>query len=870
MPNLPDRLGDYRIGDLIGVGGMGHVFEGVHVRMDRRVAIKVIDASTIPHKKWVDRFYQEIRSAARVMHPNIVTALDAGQEGDLHYLVMEFVDGGTLSQTVRSTGPLSVAAAASVVRQAAMGLLHAHRMGLVHRDVKPGNLMRAADGTVKVLDLGLAQIFAGFDAAPGDQPRAIVGTLPYMSPEQLEGAATVDYRSDIYSLGATLHFLLTGYSPYSGPYIDQVYGHRHGPVPDLMESRDDVDMTFQDVFARMMAKDPDHRFASLDEVAEELQPYADSSEIPRWLAELGQRVGDQESSVLTNRAGGAVAAVAGLDLGMSQLALARCEPDGRTMPQRMNDDGVGGPMPAMIASDPSGVLIGRRASDRRRREPASVLHCLPLYIGREKLPRRVVDRDIPPEAAIGLMIRHLVAGAWDAAEGPASLAVTVPASYDQLHRRSVLHAASIAGFGSVRLVDRSLAAAAWVEHDAGDGDDPGDPHGSGVTPIVGPMPTLDGETDSDGDGPTFTRRYVLFVGISGQGVDAGVMRVKGNRIKQLANAGHWTGGSLGFQRRLIEAAAEGFYQRHGFDPRRHYDSAATFQMACERAMLSMTVLPRASISVGQHRVTVTRDQWLAKCDDLLEQVRQTVLAAERNSGRRFAEIDQIILFGNLTRTPEIRRAIVAPLPPTTTVTDIDRESLAAGAAICLASQLPGTSVDLPPPRSVAGQTIGLAVEDAQGRTRILPVIPAGTPLPARMNRRVNRNPRGSTLALTVVESTGPLSAQWQTLGRSGLPPEPGETPEKRKVSEAVEGGKTAKTPDEQSPETDSEPSADVGRSAKVRRSVSLDLDINGLLTMRVQRADAPGSVRLPPLPTPTLDDAGLDLWRRWVESKVGD
>ncbi|MGI9471390.1 MAG: serine/threonine protein kinase, partial [Rubripirellula sp.] len=290
---IPKEIGDYEIRELIGSGGMGQVYLAEHRRMRRIVAIKMLPIERMKDETAVERFYDEVRAASRLMHPNIVTAFDAGDSNGVHYLAMEFVDGETLTKTVAHNGPFSVGEAAAVIRQAALGLLHAHRAGIVHRDVKPGNLMRASDGTVKVLDLGLARINtanlitedATDEITQSKSKGRLVGTLPFMAPEQLEDPDVADPRSDIYSLGATLFFLLTGRPPFTGDYLDLVYGHRHGEIPDLMQTRDDVDLEFANVFSRMMAKSPDERYASLDEVIADLSDYASQNDTPLWLSE---------------------------------------------------------------------------------------------------------------------------------------------------------------------------------------------------------------------------------------------------------------------------------------------------------------------------------------------------------------------------------------------------------------------------------------------------------------------------------------------------------------------------------------------------------------------------------------------------------
>lgn len=195
----------YEILGLIGKGGMGDVYKATHRKMERTVALKVINRGLVRKTEVVDRFHREVKAAAQLSHPNIVTAFDADQADDFHFMVMEYVDGVDLSQTVKDRGALPVAEACDYIRQAAIGLQHAHERGMVHRDIKPHNLMVTTDGTVKILDFGLASLApealseAETVAARSDLTAAgaIMGTPDFISPEQAEDARQADIRSDI-------------------------------------------------------------------------------------------------------------------------------------------------------------------------------------------------------------------------------------------------------------------------------------------------------------------------------------------------------------------------------------------------------------------------------------------------------------------------------------------------------------------------------------------------------------------------------------------------------------------------------------------------------------------------------------------------
>ncbi len=227
----------YRVVRLLGAGGMGCVYQAEHCVMRRTVALKVINRAFTANPAAVERFCREVRAAARLTHPNIVTAYDAEHTGDTTFLVMEYVEGVTLAQLVLERGPLPIAEACGCVRQAALGLQHAHERGMVHRDVKPANLIRCPDGTVKVLDFGLAMLTAERGEALTSE-NAVMGTLDYMAPEQAEDARSADIRADVYSLGCTLWFLLTGSVPYpAATPVLKILAHREQPLPSLGQAR---------------------------------------------------------------------------------------------------------------------------------------------------------------------------------------------------------------------------------------------------------------------------------------------------------------------------------------------------------------------------------------------------------------------------------------------------------------------------------------------------------------------------------------------------------------------------------------------------------------------------------------------------------
>lgn len=265
----------YRVVGGLGKGGMGIVYKAEHRVMKRLVALKVIGTRFIADANAVARFRREVEAAAKLSHPNIVTAYDAEQAGNCHFLVMELVDGINFDQVLKRKGPLPLAFACDYMRQTALGLQHAHEHGMVHRDIKLQNLMLTRKGQVKILDFGLAR-FASENGASGSLTATgvLTGTPDFMAPEQAEAAHRADIRADIYSLGCTFYTLLTGRLPFPGNnYVEKIIGHlKREPAP-LTAYRDDLPPELIQIVARMVAKDPAQRFQTPDEVAKALAPF---------------------------------------------------------------------------------------------------------------------------------------------------------------------------------------------------------------------------------------------------------------------------------------------------------------------------------------------------------------------------------------------------------------------------------------------------------------------------------------------------------------------------------------------------------------------------------------------------------------------
>jgi serine/threonine protein kinase len=290
----------YGIVRKLGTGGMGSVYLAQHRVMDRPVALKVIRRDLLGNAALVERFRREVKAAALLaLHPNIVAAYDAEQAGDSHFLVMEFVDGVDLGDLVRSGGPLTCEAACEAIKQAAEGLEHAHQRGMVHRDIKPQNLMRTPGGQVKILDFGLARFAseilpdlvhsgaleteptAAATVSPGGVQLTLtdmlLGSADYIAPEQASTPRSTDIRADIYSLGCTLYYLLTGHPPFpGGSLMEKLKAHSEVAPRPMTELRPNVPAGLTLLIDRMMNKDRSLRFQRPADVVQALAPFCGS------------------------------------------------------------------------------------------------------------------------------------------------------------------------------------------------------------------------------------------------------------------------------------------------------------------------------------------------------------------------------------------------------------------------------------------------------------------------------------------------------------------------------------------------------------------------------------------------------------------
>lgn len=288
-------LGKYKLLRMLGKGGMSSVYLAEHILMRARRAIKVLPKNRVADATYLDRFRTEARAAAKLDDPNIIHTYDIDEYEGQHYLVMEYVEGQDLHQLVKERGPLDYVVAADYIAQVARGLSHAHAMGLVHRDIKPANCLVDKNKVVKLLDMGLARIVDDEESLTLDNNENVLGTADYLAPEQALNSHKADARSDIYSLGCTFYFLLTGHPPFpEGSIAERLLKHQRERPPSILKDRPDAPPILVHICETMMSKSANDRYQTADEIVDRLSD---------WLADRGREIGDSGKNLMSGSGG---------------------------------------------------------------------------------------------------------------------------------------------------------------------------------------------------------------------------------------------------------------------------------------------------------------------------------------------------------------------------------------------------------------------------------------------------------------------------------------------------------------------------------------------------------------------------------------
>lgn len=805
-------LGEYLLLERIGSGGMGEVFRAEHRTMNRQVALKILSRTIADRPDLLERFFQEIRAVAKLMHPNIVTAFDAGSAGGVHYLVMELVIGELLSRRVARQGPLNTELAVDVLAQAARGLDYAHSQGVIHRDIKPSNLMLSNSGTLKILDFGLAQLERPSHLS--DKQRVFMGTVEYMSPEQVEHADKVDARSDLYSLGATLFFLLTGRPMFEGEQMQVAMAQLRQPPPTLYQVRTDVDLRLDAIFQRLVAKSPADRFSSARALLEALTharlmgsetgvSIAAGGPLPRTLPDRPTSGGTSHSTI--SRTLGAVA----IDLGMLTSAVAYFDP--KNGAQVVDHPESGKSVRNMLWSDGEHLVLGADAALLRQSQPDKVFHSLQRWIGLKQIERPFGGRMVPPEIPLAAMLRYLVNNSLRAVPAASHVAVTVPACYDQMHRLAIQNACRVAGLELLQLIDKPLAAAvAWIDTHVRLSASGGLAHANNST--------------------------LLVVHLGGTGLEASVIDVQGLSATMRGSSGNTKQGTLRWQSRLAEFFSERFRSLHNRDIREDIAAAARLQRTVELALHRLSKSQRVDVKFEWRQAaiseTLTQDGLLAMAPPLIDAIRQTIQQACTTARVDYADIDHVLLTGGMMRIEALQRVVKQQLPQRTSVTYMEKTELAQGAALHAQHLLPlqPSNAALPHAHTATSYDLGLLVADGQGKSKPRTLIHAGTPLPTAVSRSLRSAPADHTPLLQMIESTNVCQSTWHRLG-----------------------------------------SLDLGQvfpdlPPQTTLQLRLSVDESGLLNTQVVHPESGRSATFPSLNEGTLPALSIPAWKGWLET----
>lgn len=718
-------LGEYLLLEQIGSGGMGQVFRAEHRTMNRQVALKILSKKIAERPNVLQQFFAEIRAVAKLMHPNIVTAFDAGSSGTTHYLVMELVRGQTVSSWVKQRGPLPADEAIGVLRQVAEALGYAHDLGIVHRDIKPGNLMLTEKGVLKILDFGLARLGTQ-DGVEGNK-RFFMGTPEYMSPEQIENADHVDGRSDLYSLGATFFYLLTGQTLFSGEKMQVARAQLREKPRALFEVRHGLDLRLDSVFQRLVAKAPEDRYASAHDLIEHLESLqlcgAKSS------GTVFQRGGyrlqtDAPTSVgLGTSTLAKKSQVVAIELGLNNTTAAYFDVD--TGPQLIAmDEGHPRYLRNMLWSNGRNIRIGAEAASLRQVDPDKIFHSIQRWIGQPLISRHFGGESVPPEVILGAILKQVMQNAAAVTDESRSAVITVPSCYGQLHRRAIRNACRIAGIELVQLLDKPLAAAlSWLDLQ---------------------YRLMDPRKNA-------ADRKLLVVQLSGTGLDASVIHAFGTTARQLGSCGHWKLGQMRWQHLLVQYFSQVLKEQTGKSIRDDVAAATRLQRTIEIAFGQLTRSRKVEVRFEWEgaaiKQPVTQEGLLKISPDLRESLRQSITSACATARIDLSEIDQVLLGGGMMHMKPIQKIVTEMVPHPVHVSFVEKTELAFGAAIQghNLSALGGEQHDISPEAvGCAAYDIGLlsqttpsaspAEQPLQQRPKIL--IEKGSSLPHAYHRTI--------------------------------------------------------------------------------------------------------------------------------------
>ncbi|MBC8356823.1 MAG: Hsp70 family protein [Planctomycetes bacterium] len=738
-------LGKYIIQDKIGEGGMGEVFVAEHRRMKRPVVVKVLPESAMASEDSVRRFQREVEAAAQLSHPNIVTAFDADEANGVHFLVMEHVDGQPLGELAERQGPLAIDLALSCALQAALGLEYAHATGIIHRDIKPNNLLVDKTGAVKILDMGLARFedARGTISVPDDgltKQNQIIGTVEYMSPEQVDDSANVDGRSDVYSLGCTLYRLLAGRPPYQGDtLVKTLLAHRTEPVPSIGDMRADAPDWLDGVLHRMLAKLPSDRYQSMTELIRDLETHLESLGVvvaklqtpvaptksnepdtatlnvpPTKLFERGSNaatLSDREAETLATPPQRSAPAV-GIDLGTTFSAIAYIDDAGR--PQVLSNQEGDQTTPSVVLIEDGDVVVGKEAAKAMATDMHNIAECAKRDLGMQLFHQEIGGELFPPEVIQAWILKKVSSDAQRQIGTFTKAVVTVPAYFDEVRRKATQDAGYVAGIEVIDIINEPTAAALAFGYKQGR-----------LNPGAGD------------DEP----KRVLVYDLGGGTFDVTIMEIGAGEFVTLATDGDVQLGGRDWDQRLVDYTAEQFIRKHGIDPREDPNTLGRLLRECEDAKRTLSTRQKASVACDfqgrAERFEVTRKFFEEITQDLLERTAFTTRQTLQSAGLSWDDIEHVLTVGGSTRMPAVvgmLTTLAGQVPDDTLSPD---EAVAQGAAIHAGFVLDRLDGRQPQARvrNVNSHSLGIVGTDPKTKRKQTAVlIPRNTPLPAKAKR----------------------------------------------------------------------------------------------------------------------------------------
>jgi len=810
----PVRLRDYELQEMLGQGGTGSVFKAHHTRLGRTVAVKVLPGEKMRSPAVVSRFEREMMMVGRLDHPNIVQATDAGEHDGTHFLVMEYVDGLDVGEIVERTGPLAVADACEIARQAALALDYAHRNGMVHRDIKPSNLMLTG-GVVKLLDLGLALSLEGEQAAESNLTSTgqIMGTLDYMAPEQCNDSHIVDVRADVYGLGATLYKILTGLAPLEGgkyrTLVQKLAALATKPEPPIRDVRPDVPERLAAMVHRMLAKNPDDRYATPGELADVLAPLVAGSDLADLLRRAGslsppvesqeplERPGSSSSrhaptvelkrtltsdsspadpqaapqpagnasqhagrdslpSAIHLRSGGPTwnlqTPAVGIDLGTTYSAVARLDEYGRPITLTNSEGEL--VTPSVVLIEGENIVVGKEAVKALATDSERIAECMKREVGARVFHKAIAGKQFPPEVLQALVLKKIAGDAGRLIGGFRQVVITVPAYFDEVRRKRTQDAGYLAGLDVIDIINEPTAAALSFGYRQG---------------FLNPQ------------GASPTRQRILVYDLGGGTFDVTVMEIEGTHFRTIATDGDMRLGGRDWDERLVDLMAAAFVEEFGIDPREEPNAHGRLWRECEDAKRTLTGRVKATIAFNDRghalRRVVTREQFDELTADLLDRTRFTTHRTLQEAGLEWGEIDRVLLVGGSSRMPMVRRMLreLTGRDPDASVSADEAVSHGAAlrAGIVLAhsqGQEPALSI-----KNVNSHTLGVVVNDVRiGQKRVASIIPRNTPLPAMNKRAFKTDKQGQkSVRVNIVEGESAAPDGCIPIGRCtirNLPP----------------------------------------------------------------------------------------------------